>query len=100
MLGLLSLVVLLLQSACATGSPRWAGARRGVPSSYKQSCALNPGCAAPAASGEFVVPATVRKIVQAAETVQGLLTLKEFLDEAGVARVEEVLIQCAKEADS
>jgi hypothetical protein len=42
----------------------------------------------------------VRKIVQAAETVQGLLTLKEFLDEAEVARVEEVLIQCAKEADS
>ena len=34
-----------------------------------------------------------------AEAVRGLLTLKDFLDEKEVARVEEVLIKCAKEAD-
>jgi hypothetical protein len=55
-------------------------------------------CAAPTASGEFVVP-TVKGLVEVAETVQGVLTLKDFLDEAEVARVEDVLVRCAKEAD-
>ena len=98
---------MLLQAACATGAPRgtgvassWPGAQRGVPASYKQSCAFNAVCAAPAASGELVVPATGQKLVEAAKAVRGLLTLKDFLDEAEVARVEEVLVQCAKEADS
>ncbi|MFY0583616.1 hypothetical protein ACN28S_63305 [Cystobacter fuscus] len=31
--------------------------------------------------------------------MRGLLTLKDFLDEAEVARVEAVLVQCAREAD-
>jgi hypothetical protein len=97
-------LLMLLQAACATGDFRGTGMasswpQRGVPSSYKQSCALNAVCAAPAASGELVVPTTAQKLVQAAEAVQGLLTLKDFLDEAEVARVEEVLVQCAKEAD-
>jgi hypothetical protein len=103
---MLALFILLLQAACVTGAQlgtrvvsSWSGGQSGVPSSYKQSCALNAVCAAPAAGGELVVPTTVQKLAEAAEVVQGLLTLKDFLDEAEVARVEKVLVQCAKEAD-
>ncbi|WP_095982826.1 hypothetical protein [Melittangium boletus] len=38
-------------------------------------------------------------VVRAAQVVRGVLTLKDFLDEAEVARVEEVLVRCAREAD-
>ncbi|WP_395858028.1 hypothetical protein [Cystobacter fuscus] len=34
-----------------------------------------------------------------AEAIKGLITFKDFLDEAQVAHVENVLVQCAKEAD-
>ncbi|MET0401889.1 MAG: hypothetical protein ABW123_05770 [Cystobacter sp.] len=34
-----------------------------------------------------------------AETLKGLLTFKDLLDEAQVAQVEDVLVRCAREAD-
>lgn len=101
----------LVQAECATPgraqeptvvyTPRqaWIGRHPSAPSSYRQSCALNPVCGAPTASGEAFVPA-VRTWVETAEAIQGLLTLKDFLDEAEVAHIEEILIQCAKEADA
>jgi hypothetical protein len=96
------LVLLLFQSACATGVVRgtWAGGGRGVPSHYAQSCVTLPaGCTPVGSTGEIIVPTTVGRVVKAAEAVQGLLNLKDFLDEAEVARVEAVLVACAKEAD-
>ncbi|OJH36186.1 hypothetical protein BON30_34050 [Cystobacter ferrugineus] len=68
-----------------------------TPSLQSQSCVFSPGCMAPAASGE-IIPATPA-VIRAAQTVRGLLTLKDCLDEAEVARVEAVLVQCAREAD-
>lgn len=68
-----------------------------TPSFQSQSCVFSPGCMAPAASGELI-PATPA-VIRAAQTVRGLLTFKDFLDEAEVARVEAVLVQCAREAD-
>lgn len=102
-----SLLGLVLLSACATGVPggtRYsppqgglAGGSGGVPSQYAQSCMTHPLACTPAAtSGELLVPTSV---VRAAEVARGLLHLKDFLDEAEVARVEEVLVQCAKQAD-
>lgn len=44
------------------------------------------------------MPATPT-LVRAAQTLRGLLTLKDFLDEAEVAQVEAVLVSCAREAD-
>lgn len=38
-------------------------------------------------------------LVEVVDTIQGVLTLKDFLDAAQVERVEAVLVQCAKEAD-
>ncbi|EPX56551.1 putative lipoprotein [Cystobacter fuscus DSM 2262] len=38
-------------------------------------------------------------VVRAAQAMRGLLTLKDFLNEAEVAQVEAVLVQCAREAD-
>ncbi|HZH17401.1 MAG TPA: hypothetical protein VE057_23805 [Archangium sp.] len=84
------LLGLALLSACATGIPGGRG-------HYAQSCMTHPlACSPMSASGELLVPTTV---VRTAEAVRGLLTLKDFLDEVEVARVEAVLVQCAKEAD-
>ena len=69
-----------------------------APGLQSQSCVLSPGCLAPAAGGEvWLAPAPA--VVRAAQVVRGLLTLKDFLDEAEVARVEAVLVACAREAD-
>ncbi len=59
---------------------------------------MNPLCAAPGASGEFVLP-SLRKLADVTKLVRGLLTRKDFLDEKDVKSVEEVLVLCAKEAD-
>ena len=89
--GVQILSVLMLQAACATRThlgpiPHLQpGGQRGVPSSYKQSCAFSPACAAPTASGELVIP-TAQKLVDMAQIVRGVITLKDFLDEAEVAR--------------
>ncbi|WNG47438.1 hypothetical protein F0U60_27440 [Archangium minus] len=53
-------------------------------------------CTPAGASGELIAPTTVTRVMEA---VQGLITLKDFLDEAEVERVEQVLVECAKEAD-
>ncbi|MFL5351881.1 hypothetical protein [Archangium sp.] len=55
-------------------------------------------CSPAGASGE-ILGATAEKLVETVEILQGLITLKDFLDEAEVKRVEAVLVQCAKEAD-
>jgi len=91
----LPLAGLVLVSGCATGL---SGPLELAPSLQGQSCVLSPGCMAPAASGEFFVP-TAPAVMRAAQAVRGLLTLKDFLDEAEVTRVEAVLVQCAREAD-
>ena len=92
---MLTLLVLLLVSGCAAG---FRGLPEHVPSLQAQSCVLSPGCMAPAASGELLVP-SAPAVVRAAEALRGLLTLKDFLDEAEIAQVEAVLEQCAREAD-
>ena len=50
-------------------------------------------------TGEMFTPAITPRVVKVAETLRGIVTFKDFLDEAQVAHVEEVLVQCAKEAD-
>jgi hypothetical protein len=51
------------------------------------------------ATGEIVVSTTAVRVVRAVETLRGLITLKDYLDEAEVLRVEAVLVQCARDAD-
>ncbi|MFY0573906.1 hypothetical protein ACN28S_05635 [Cystobacter fuscus] len=92
---MLLLTGLLLASGCATGA---FGLPEHVPSLQAQSCVFSPGCMAPAASGEILAP-SAPVVVRATQAVRGLLTLKDFLDEAEVARVEAVLVQCARDAD-
>jgi len=100
------LPLLMLQTACATGTFQgtgrgWTGRGHGVPSHYAQSCATNMvACTPVGASGEIIAPTVTGGVVRAVEAMEALLTLKEFLDAADVARVEEVLVKCAKEADS
>ena len=53
---------------------------------------------APAVGGELGL-STTPTVVEVAEILQGLVTLKDFLDEAEVAQVEAVLTRCAREAD-
>ena len=93
MRGWLPLVGPWLMAGCATGL---GGLPEYGPTLQTQSCVLSPGCMAPAASGEVLIPTAA---VRAAQAVRGLLTLKDFLDEAEVAQVEAVLVQCAREAD-
>jgi hypothetical protein len=38
-------------------------------------------------------------VVRGVETLRGLITLKDYLDEAEVLRVEAVLVRCARDAD-
>jgi len=90
---MLPLVGVWLVAGCAT---RLGGLPEYGPTLQTQSCVLSPGCMAPAASGEVLIPTAA---VRAAQAVRGLLTLKDFLDEAEVAQVEAVLVQCAREAD-
>ncbi len=91
---MLPLTGLVLLAGCAT---RLSNPLELAPSLQGQSCVFSPGCMAPAASGEFVPAAPA--VMRAAQAARGLLTLKDFLDEADVARVEAVLVQCAREAD-
>ncbi|WP_309892001.1 hypothetical protein [Archangium sp.] len=96
----------LLLTACVTGTFQvtgsgWTGRGHGVPSYYAQSCATNMlACTPVGASGEIIAPTVTGGVVRAVEAMEALMTLKDFLDAADVARVEEVLVKCAKEADS
>lgn len=95
-LTVLVLAVSLFQVACATSAPR------GVPSRYAQTlnsatdgCLRNPVCVASTPGEEAIIPWLSRG-VSAART---LATLKEFLDEAELRLVEEILVECARDAD-
>jgi hypothetical protein len=50
--------------------------------------------------GEIVAPTVTGGMVRAVETLEALFTLKEFLDEAEIKLVEQVLVDCAKKADA
>jgi len=102
----LVLPLLLLQTACATGTFQgtgrgWTGRGHGVPAHYAQSCATNMvACTPVGASGEIISPTVTSGVVRAVKTLDALLSLKEFLDEADIKLVEDTLEKCAKEADS
>lgn len=104
----------LLGLSCATG-PRvsqssltgagFAGTRGGHPTHFKQSCGAACGAPIGSSTGEILVPAATRagqvldKFIQAAETLHGLLTVMRYLDEAQKGRAEEILAECASEAN-
>ena len=90
------LAVWLLQAACATTAPQ------GVPTRYAQSmnsavdgCLRNPACVAASPGEEALIPWLSRAV----STAQALATLKEFLEEAELRLVEEILVECARDAD-
>lgn len=92
----LALAVLLLQAACATSAPR------GVPTRYAQTmnsavdgCLRNPACVAASPGEEALIPWLSRAV----STARALATLKEFLEEAELRRIEKVLVECAQEAE-
>ena len=67
---------------------------------YAQSCATQAlGCAPMGTTGELLTPSAVPRVMKVVEVVRGALAFKDLLDEAQVAHVEQVLIQCAREAD-
>ncbi len=73
-------------------------------SQFHQSCGA--ACAAPVnpSTGEFLAPAatrlgpTAKKVVQAVEAAQGLLTVERLLTEAELAQVETIVEQCVAQA--
>lgn len=92
----LVLAVWLLQAACATSAPR------GVPTRYAQTmnsavdgCLRNPACVTAAPGEEALIPWLSRAV----STARALATLKEFLEEAELRLVEEMLVECARDAD-
>lgn len=106
-------VTALVCLSCATVSLTLGGpltgtgfsGTHGTPTHFNQSC--GPACAAPVApsTGEILVPAATRaglvleRIVQAAETLHGILVVTKFLDEAQRKKAEEILAECAIEAN-
>jgi hypothetical protein len=62
-------------------------------------CLRNPACVASSPGEEAVLP-WVSRAVEAARAARTFVTLKEFLEEAELRRIETVLVECAKEADS
>jgi hypothetical protein len=86
--------------------PSWGGPLTGGRSHFNQSCGA--ACAAPvnASTGEILAPAAARvgpvveKVVQAAEVLQGFITVSKFLDEAQKVVVEGVLRDCVREANT
>jgi hypothetical protein len=86
--------------------PSRSGPLTGGRPQFNQSCGA--ACAAPvnASTGEILAPAATRsgqvlgKVVQAAEVLQGLMTVARFLDEAQKGVVEEILRECVREANT
>jgi hypothetical protein len=89
----------------------WELPRAGVPSQYHQSCSTPAGAAvcnapAPSSTGEILIPATGRAVragataVRVVETVQGYIHLERLLTEAEVGEVEDILKDCAKQAEA
>lgn len=89
----------------------WELPRAGVPSQYHQSCSTPAGAAvcnapAPSSTGEILIPATGRAVragataVRVVEAVQGYIHLERLLTEAEVGEVEDILKDCAKQAEA
>lgn len=114
----LTVVHFLLAVSCAT-PPRphalptngWAPPRTGIPAHFKQSCSTSAGaaiCNAPisTSTGEILVPATGRaaqavgNAVRTVEAVQGFITLERLLTEAELGEVEDILKDCAGQAEA
>lgn len=97
----------LLCLSCATDPPRThgSGQRTGSRAQFNQSCGA--ACAAPVniSTGEILAPAASRagqvleKALQAAEALQGFITVTRFLDEAQKGVVEDVLKECVQAAN-
>jgi hypothetical protein len=58
-------------------------------------CLRNPACVAASPGEEALIPWLSRAV----STAQALATLKEFLEEAELRLVEEILVECARDAD-
>lgn len=94
-----SAVIVSPRGVGITGTPS------GAPTHFNQSC--GPACAAPVApsTGEILVPATSRAgqvletAIKVTDTIQGLLTVAKFLDEAQMKKAEDILAECASEAN-
>nr|QKW93792.1 hypothetical protein [Vitiosangium cumulatum] len=86
--------------------PSWGGQLDDGRSRFNQSCGA--ACAAPVnpSTGEILAPAATQaggvleKVVQAAEAVQGFITVSRFLDDAQKGIVEDVLRECVREANT
>ncbi len=96
------LVTALIGLSCTavTYPPRGSGPR----SHFNQSCGAACGAPISSGTGEILAPATTRtgqvleKVVQAAETLQGLATLERVLTGAELDRVEAILKECVAQA--
>lgn len=88
-----------LLAGCATQAPMTMPPSEGR---YAQStdsatsgCLRNPACYTAAPGEESIIPWLSR----AMDAARALVILKELLDEADVRLVEQLLVECAKEAD-
>lgn len=83
----------------------FAGTPSGTPTHFNQSCGAACGAPVSASTGEILAPAATRvgqvfeKVVEAAETLQGLLNVMKFLDEAQRKKAEAILEECANTAN-
>lgn len=101
--GVLAAVAFILLAGCATSGPQVdsAGKHRGTPGHYSQStdsatngCLRNPACYTQ--QGDEAVLPWVSSAARAARTVA---TVMQFLEDADVKLVEQLLLQCSKDAD-
>jgi hypothetical protein len=100
---LTALAIAFLCLSCSHHS--WGRPVSGGRSQFNQSCGA--ACAAPAnaSTGELLAPTAMqaghvlKKVVQAAEVLQGFITVSRFLDEAQKGIVEDILWTCAQEAN-
>ncbi|WNG61316.1 hypothetical protein F0U59_46385 [Archangium gephyra] len=93
-------------SAPAQPQLSWGGQHAGARTQFHQSCGAACGAPVNASTGELLAPGAVRagqvleKVIQATEALQGFITVSRFLDEAQKKAVEEILVACAKEANT
>ncbi|HYO72011.1 MAG TPA: hypothetical protein VEU33_38645 [Archangium sp.] len=98
--------VILPSSASFQPQPSRDGQLTGGRSQFNQSCGA--ACAAPvnASTGELLAPAATRtgqvigKALEAAEVLQGFITVSRFLDETQKGVVEDILWECVKQANT
>ncbi|HYO53567.1 hypothetical protein [Archangium sp.] len=88
----------VLLAGCATQSPMRlppAGSYAQSTDSATSGCLNNPACYTTAPGEEAIIPWLSRAV----EAARALATLKEFLEEADLRLVEQILIECAQEAN-